>query len=559
MRLAFTSDRVSFLSRLLFGLLLLAIPIFSALTLTSCKPTQTVVEAATKEGILLLGIDSELTALDPQLCHTPIDQFIHLALFEGLLNYNPETLAPTPAAASTFEISPDHLTYTFYIRPEAKWSDGALLTSNDFLFAYKRILSPDFPAPDAQKLYPIKNAKAFHLGQISDFSQVGVRAPSDHILQITLEHPLSFFPELVCDLAYYPVPKHIIGAHTAPNALEHWTSLIHLVSNGPFQLKNWHLGKILEVTQNPNYWNHSQVTLNGIHFHPFSSASTEELSFRAGQLHITYSVPSSRVDRYLAEHNPSLRISPHFSNYCYYLNTTRPPLNDPKVRQALALALDRQSLVGPIIKRNQQAAYTFTPPVPGYHVEHPMTENAELARELLAQAGFPNGENFPPLELLFNNSDVNRPVAEAIQQRFKKALNIDILLVNQEWKVFLDNLHHHNFDIARYSIMGDYYDPSAFVDTLTSTSPHNYAQWKSKEYDQLIERSQNTIDTQKRFALMAQAESLMLQEAPVIPIYFRNSGYLIHADVENWYSNYLSLHPYTFVRLKGQIPPKEKH
>jgi oligopeptide transport system substrate-binding protein len=550
MRTAFTSDRASFLSRLLFGLLLLTIPTLSTLTLTSCKPTQTLVETASQNGILLLGTDSELTSLDPQLCHTPIDQYIHLALFEGLLNYNPQTLAHTPATASTFEISPDHLTYTFYIRPEAKWSDGTLLTAQDFTFAYQRILSPDFPAPDAYKLYPIKNAEDFHSGKLTDFSQVGIRAVSDHILQITLERPLSFFPNLVCDLAYYPVPKHITFSSN---------SISNLVYNGPFTLKNWQHNKILETTKNPHYWNRSQVTLNGINFYAFSSASTEELAFRAGQLHITYSVPASRVDRYIAENNPNLRIAPHFSNYCYYLNTARPPLNNPTVRQALALALDRQSLIGTIIKRDQQPAYTFTPHVPDYNVAYHMTENVELARELLAKAGFPDGENFPALELLFNNSDVNRPIAEAIQQRFKKVLNIDIVLVNQEWKVFLHNLHNHNFDIARYSIMGDYYDPSAFVDTLTSNSPHNYAQWKSAEYDRLIEQAQNTLNQQQRFDLMAQAESLMLQQAPALPIYFRNTGYLIHPNVENWFSNYLNLHPYTFVKLKTQLTEKVTH
>ncbi|MGE9296577.1 MAG: peptide ABC transporter substrate-binding protein, partial [Puniceicoccales bacterium] len=523
-----------------------------------CQPRETPVERANRERILLRANGTEPSALDPHLVTGVSEHNIISALLEGLTRPNAETLEPEPGVAESWEISDDGRVYTFHLRDNARWSNGDPVTADDFVFAYRRILSPKLGAYYAALLYPIQNAEAYHLGDLDDFAQVGVKALDTHTLEITLAEPTPYLLSLMTHYTWFPVhPPTILKHGDIDQRASRWTRPGNYVGNGPFVLKEWNVHELVDVERNPEYWDRDNLWLNGVRFLPIDNLNTEERAFRAGQIHMSYALPLQKVDHY-REHQPeTLFIAPYLGVYYYAINVRNPPLNDVRVRRALALAINRESIAENVLRAGQQPAYHFTPPkTAGYTAEAGLPvgyeENLAEARNLLAEAGFPNGEGFPEIELLYNTSESHKTIAEAVQRMWKTELGINARLINQDWKVYLQSRQEGNFEVVRAGWIADYVDPSSFLDLMASWSGNNVSGWASEEYDRLIREAATAQNREERYAIFKQAESILMDEVPVIPVYFYVSAYLINPAVKGWHPNILDKHPYQAIRLESE-------
>ncbi len=515
--------------------------------LMACKGKERLVDQATAEGILLLSNAVEPSSLDPQKATGVSDGRIFLALFEGLVGLHPKTLEPEGAVAERWTLSDDGCTYTFFIRPEAKWSNGDPVTAQDFLFSFERLLNPTSTASHATTLYPLIGAEAYHTGSTHDFATVGIKALDTHTLELKLNSPIPYFITL---LAYHPLaPLH---QATLEAYGDHWMDPAHSVTNGPFRLTKWKVNEVIEVEANPYYWNKAALHLKGIHFLPIESRQTEERAFAAGQLHITSGVSGPSFERYVKENSPLLRTHPYLATAFYLINTERPPLNDWRVRKALNLSLCRQDITTHVLRRGQLPACSLVPPTTSHYTPpSPFTENIKEAQLLLAEAGFPEGKGFPSITLSYNTSEERQLLAQAVQGMWQEHLGINVILENQEWKSFLAARSQGNFDLCRGDWVGDYNDPTTFLDLFRSDAAFNQTSWKNAHYDSLLNQALLVKDNDKRMHKLQEAEAYLLENAPIIPLFFLNWSALVHPNVQGWYDNVLDYHPYQAVLLKA--------
>jgi len=510
------------------------------------------VDIARERGILLVGNGSDPATLDPHLASGTPEHHIFDALFEGLVTTAPDDPdANAPGAAERWQTE-DFVHWTFHLRQDARWSDGTPVTARDFLFAYERILTPALAADYAPLLYALRNAEAFNTGKITDFSQVGVEAPDDHTLRFILKGPAPYLPSMLKHYAWYPVPRHVIERHgRMTDRVSPWTRVGNYTGNGPFRLKEWRLNHYLAVERNPHYWDAASVRLNGIHFFPIVSDATEERAYRDGQLHATLTVPLAMIPAY--RQTPDCRVDPLLSVYFYRCNVTRPPLNDPRVRRALALALDRQGLTDNILRAGQQPALGFVPPgcAEGYTTPRVLEFNPELARRLLAEAGFPEGRGFPEMEILINTSEAHRVIAEAVQEMWKKHLKVRVGVRNEDWGVYLESQRKLSFSLSRAGWVGDFLDPSTFLSIWRTGDGNNNTGWSHPEYDGLLDASAREGDPVKRFELLGRAERLLLNELPILPVYWYVHTWLKRPEVRGWPPSVLDSRCYKAIHLEA--------
>ena len=520
---------------------------------TSCQRAETDVEKGTRLQILHKGNGPEAQDLDPHLVNSVASLNIISALLEGLVSEDPHDLHPVPGIAERWEISPDGKTYTFHLRQDAKWSNGEPITTRDFVDSYRRILSPKLGSPIAYMLYPVLNAEAFNKGKIDNFEQVGFRALDERILEITLASPTPYFLSLLNHYSWFPVHIPTIARYgPAFERGSRWTKPGRYVGNGPFTLEEWRLNSRVRVKKNPSYWDAQTVTLNEIVFHTIDSIDVEERAFRSGQLHVTDSIPINRIDRYRRGKNPEfLRIDPYLGTYFFRVNVTRPGLDNRLVRRALAMAIDRQAIVERVWRGGQLPASCFTPPnTAGYTCQASIPYDVDRARQTLAQAGYPNGRGLPPIEILFNTSENHKLTAEAIQQMWRQNLNVNATLLNQEEKVYFDSRRTMNYQIIRSTWISDYVDPNSFLDLWVTKGTNNQTGWSNPDYDWLIAEASRTGDQALRSAAFQKAEALLLDEAPILPVFFYTHAFLIRPNVKGWHPTILDHHPYKYVRLE---------
>lgn len=519
--------------------------------LCGCDSRRTNVERGNAARELYFGIGTEPAGLDPHLITGLTELHVTVALFEGLATFNSETSELEPGVARSWEISEDGLTYTFHIDPKARWSNGDRVTSQDFLYSFQRILSPALGGPYAYMLFDMKHAEAFNKGELKDFSKVGARAPDEATLVIEIKQPTPYFLSLLTHYTWWPVHPPTIEKHGGmTERISEWTKPENFVGNGPFTLESWRINSSLFAKKNPLYRDPDSVWLNGIHFLPIQ-VDTEERAFRAGHLHLTSTVLPHRIDWYRKNMPERMRFDTALGVYYYMLNTSREPLNDPRVRKALAYSINREAIAEHVLKAGQKPAYHFTPPNTGgsYNAEARLVYDPELARKLLAEAGYPEGKGFPEFEILYNTSEAHRSIAVAIQQMWKQELGIDVKLFNQEWKVYLSTRESGEFDILRAAWFGDYDDPNTFLSLGESDNGNNHTNWNNPKYDGLIEDAGREQDPEKRLRIFQEAEAILLEEMPVVPIYFYVTSRLIHPSVRGWHPNILDYHPYQAVRL----------
>ncbi len=520
--------------------------------LAGCGGGENNVTSGNRDGILHWGNGTDPQELDPHIVTGVPEHNILTALLEGLVLKDPATLEPIPGVAERWEISDDGKIYTFYLRDNARWSNGDPVTANDFAWSWWRALQPALGNQYAYMYFPIKNAEAYLKREIDNFDDVGVKVIDDHTLQVELTNPTPYFLQLLDHYSMFPVHRATIEKFGKPDERGSlWTRPGNFVGNGPFQLKDWQLNKLVAVERNPHYWDAETVKLNEIHFHPTENVTTEERMFRAGQLHRTASIPIDKVEVYRQDNPQLLYAKPYLGNYFYRFNIKKPHLADKRVRRALAMAIDRQQIVDHVTKGGEVPADTFTPPdTLGYSAKPGFEFNPEKARELMAEAGYPNGEGFPVTELLYNTSEGHRKIAVAIQQMWHKYLGVNITLNNQDWKVYLNSVDRGDYAIARAGWIGDYVDPNTFLDMWVTDGGNNRTGWSNARYDELVLKlAPEAKDRESRYRLLREAEAILLDAMPVIPIYIYTSKSLVQPSVKGLQPNLLDYTLYKTIWL----------
>ena len=518
--------------------------IVSLLFIYSCSNAISPVDSGLENKVFHFGNGAEPQGLDPHIVTGVPEHHLLIGLCEGLTTSNPKGGSSFPGAAQSWDISEDGTTYTFYLQKNGKWSNGDQVTADDFVWSWKRILTPSLGSQYPDMLYYVKGAAEYHTGVINDFNDVGVKALDDFTLEVTLNNPTPFFLGLLSHYSTWPVHKETVLQHGAIDDRNgQWTRPGNFVCNGAFKLKTWELNNKIIVEKNENYWDSKTVQLNEIHYYPVANQMTEDRMFRAGQLHVTSSLPSQKCSSYIEEKNPNLRIDPYMGTYFYRFNVNNPALVDSRVRKALAYSVNRKQIVEKVTKCGQIPAYSFTPPGSnGYEPDTEIPFNPDLAKQLLAEAGYDESNPFPKLEILFNTNEDHRKVALAVQQMWQQNLGIDIELVNQDWKVYLNREMIGDFQVSRAGWIGDYEDPNTFLDTLRPNRGNNKTGWENPEYDELVELANSNNNQDDRYELLMKAERILIDDMPIVPLYTYVRVYQLSSDVKGYFPNYLDHH-----------------
>lgn len=490
-----------------------------------------------KEQVLHIGNGAEPKELDPARATGAIEGQIINNLFEGLTSVDPYENDPVPGMAESWTISTDGLTYIFKIRKDAKWSDGKDLTADDFVYSWQRALAPKTASEYAYQLFYIKNGKEINEGKKKP-ETLAAKAIDRNTLEVKLDSPTPFFLHLTAFQTLMPTPKHIVEKYN-----DTWTAEGKMVSNGPFKLSEAKLNQHIKVIPNNFYWDKNNVKLKAIYFYPTENKNTEEKSFKTGKLHITSTVPSLLIPEYESQakkdpKNPGpFRVAPLFASFYLRLNTKRKPFDDPRVRRALAITIDRKQIVERVTRGGKIPATSFTPHIGAYTFKGslPASVNEAVIKEaksLLAQAGYPNGANMPKIDLLYNTDEDNKRIVVAIQQMWHKNLGIQVGLFNQEWKVYLDSITNMNYDIARSRWIGDYPDVNTFLDLFVTNGGNNETGWSNKKYDEYVHLASLANNQNERFALFEKAETILMNELPLIPIFTYTNVKLVANSVK---------------------------
>ncbi len=486
-------------------------------------------------GTLRIGNGGEPKSLDPHVVTGIIEERLLSSMFEGLVNLDFETMQPIPGVAETWDVSDDGLVYTFHLRADARWSNGDPVTADDFVYSWRRVLTPALAAEYAYLLYPIENAEAFNSGTLTDFDGVSVSAPDPRTLVVKLRAPTPYFLTLQIHFSFYPVHRVTIEKFAAETRRDTaWTRPGNLVSNGPFVLKTWTPNKEITVEKNPHYWDVANVTPDRVVYLPIQDPSTEERLFRAGELDVTNQLPVSKISDYQAREPETLVISPIIATEFIRFNTTREPFNNRWVRLAFACAIDRKAIVEHVMRGGQTPTLTFVPPnLDGYEFGKESGETVashsfvpDAARKWLAEAGYPNGEGFPEVALIYDTNDNNRRYCEALQNMWLKNLGVRVQLQNMDGKSWLSAMMNLDYDMARSFWVADYPDASNFLEMFYATSGNNRTGFADAEYEAALRDAAKSISHAERHRLYETAESRLLAAAPITPVYFQTRAFL---------------------------------
>ena len=504
--------------------------------------------AASSRQVFTYINGSEPRYLDPGL-NTALDAAnIIINVFEGLTRVDAKGRT-VPGMAEKWTVSKDGLTYTFYIRKNAKWSDGKPVTAYDFEYAWKRALDPNTGSEYAYQLFYIKNGQKFYEGK-AKASDVGVKALNRTTLQVTLEAPTPYFIDLTNFPTYFPVRKDIVQKYGDKWATDPKT----YIGNGPFKMTKWVHNSYIELEKNNNYWDAKSITLQKMILKLSNDNNANLMAFTAGQVDGAEGIPTEEIPRLKRE--GKIKIAPLIGTYYYLVNCKKPPFTDKRVREALSLAIDRTRIVN-LLKAEQKPATGFVPyGIKGISKDFreesgnflPVTADLAKAKKLLAEAGYPNGKGMPEIEIIYNTDEGHKKVAEAIQNMWKQ-LGINVKLSNMEWKVLLERRQKKDYMVARDGWVGDYNDPMTFLDLFTSYSGNNNTNWSNKQYDSLIEKAKKEVDTKKRMQYMIQAEKILMQDYAIIPIYFYTKVYLLKDYVKNYYISPLGFNYFMYAKI----------
>lgn len=459
-------------------------------------------------------------SIDPAFARSSLENLVAPNLFEGLMNYPEADGPPIPGVAERFEVSGDGLTYTFHLRADAKWSDGRPVVAADFDYAWRRVLDPATGAPYADILYVIDGAEDFHAGRNADPKTIGIEAVDPRTLRVRLRHPAPYFPELTAFFTYLPVPRRAVEAHG-----DRWTRPGNIVTNGAFRLESHAYGARMVLTKDPTYWAAAQVGVDRIEIRFVNEGSTVANLVETGDLDWTGLVDLPSVRLPVLRRSPMFRSDPWMATHYLRLNTTTPPFDDPRVRQAVALALDREALAE-MARGGRAPAVGFVPPMPGWTLPVKRDMQIARARALLAEAGF--GEQKPlTFRLHFPNDELRRLLAQLVAAQLEKHLGAKVETWTEEFRVYLQTQDRLGYQASISRWAADYADPSTFLEMWTTASLHNKTGWKDAAYDAVIAEAQRTVEAEPRRVLLARAEQRVLGEAPIVPLVYGAKAFLL--------------------------------
>ena len=467
--------------------------------------------------VFINGAESEL--LDPALSTAQATSRPMYALYEGLAAMD-QTGTPQPGVAERWDISPDGRVYTFHLRRNAKWSNGDPVIAPHFLYSWRRTLTPETAAEYSYQLHYIHGARDFNEGKLKDFAQVGVRVIDDYTLEVTLDNPTPFFLDLCAFATLLPVHPPTVEKYSD------WSSNgAHFCGNGAFTLKEWRLFDRIRLVKNPHYWNKAKIGMNSIDILPATRPNTAFNFYATGIADLLMDkglAPTALIDKLRTRQD--FHAAPFLGNYFFRFNVTHKPFDDPRVRRALCLAIDKKMLTDKITRAGEVPATSFVPPGAGQGYQPPpgYERDVELAKKLLADAGFPGGEGFPRFNYLYRaDSDVDQDIAVELQNLFRETLGLRMELMRQEWTVYLQTQSKLGYDLCRSSWVGDYNDPNTFLDMFVTDGGNNRTGWSSARYDALIADAAREVDREKRFAIFRDAEQMLVTtEAPICPLYY---------------------------------------
>lgn len=566
---------------------------------------------------------TEIKSVDPaKITGQPEGRIVN-ALFEGLVNWHPETLEPIPGVAEHWEISEDGRQYTFYLRSDARWSDGSPVTAEDFVYSFRRTLDPFTASEYTQQLWYITNARKYNgggsalqagdpveieleeqpagarafargkllrgellgveqLGEgdrveriftvsihgqteryttsqgamagdvqlckqvLFDFEHVGIKAAAELELRLTLEEPTPFFLQLTGFYPLFPVNQKCVDTHGYPQ----WTRAENIVSNGAFVLKERRIRDRIRMVKNPHYWNRDQVQLNSVDALAVESDATALNLYMTGEVDWIPRIPPTVIQPLQKENRDDLKIAPYLVTEFYRINTTKPPLNDVRVRRAMGLAINRREIVETVTQAGEVPALSLVPPgMPNYESPQFPGYDPEMAKQLLAEAGYPGGRGFPKIDILYNASDTAAAVAQLIQAQWGSTLGIDIGPRQEEWNSFLTSQQLMQYTIARSGWIGDYSDPNTFLEMFVTGSPFNQTGWSNTRYDELIQQAKSESDPAKRMQIFYEAETILLEEMPIIPLFNGMSKNMVRSYVRGFYPNIQDTHPLSAISI----------
>ncbi|GIP37741.1 dipeptide-binding protein DppE [Paenibacillus sp. J31TS4] len=497
----------------------------------------------TKAKILLYNNLKEPTSLDPPIGFDMASYDILNNAMEGLTRLG-KNQTPEPAVAKEWKMSPDGKTYTFTLR-DTKWSNGDPVKASDFEFAWKRMLDPKLASPAAPLAYIFEGAEAYNSGKGSA-DDVKIKATDDKTLEVKLAQPSPWLISMVANPAFFPVHKATVEKNPK------WAGeAATIMSNGPFKITEWKHDSELKMVKNENYWDAGAVKLTGVTFKMVNDSNTEYQLFQSGELH-TSAVPSDMSDKLFAENK--VKVEDSAGTYFYRFNTTMKPFDNVNIRKAFAMAVDRQKIVDLVTKQKQKPAEGFVSfglkepsgndfrKAGGTLVKFDAAEAKKLLEKGMAEAGY---KTLPEVTLTYNTNDLHQKIAQTLQAMFKENLGVDIKLANKESKVLTDEQKKLQLQLSRSSFLPDFADPINFLDGYQTGNPMNRTGWSNAQYDKLIKDAYSEPDDTKRFKLMHDAEKLLMDEMPILPLYFYSSAYLQSDKVDG-----IVRHAYGYIDFK---------
>lgn len=503
--------------------------------------------------VIINGAEPE--SLDPALVTGQADLRVAGTLFEGLTRYNARTGEPEPGLAARWEISPDRMVYTFYLRPDAVWSTGEPITADDVVYSWRRVLNPLTAAEYAGQLFFLKNAEAYNRGAITDPAQVGVHALDARTVRAELHSPIPFFLSLCAHPTLAVVPRQ-----TIERLGDQWLAARPLPVSGAYELVHWRLNDKIRLRKNPRYWDAAHTHCAVVDILPITSPATALNLYETGAADIIWDknlVPGELVELLLQR--PDFHAFDYLGTYFLRFNVTRPPFDDVRVRRALAQAIDKQRLKEKILKGGERLATHQTPPgVAHYQPPEGLPYDPQQARRLLAEAGFAGGAGFPTFTYLFNagsggGTRLDAKIAVELQDMWQRELGVRAELRQMEWKVYLAAQRRLEYDVCRSSWIADYNDANTFLDMFMSQNGNNRTGWKNARYDALMRSANQEADPTRRAEILRQAETLLVrEEVVVLPLYFY-AGFFAYdpAQLDGVHPNVVDEHPIRAIRVKS--------
>ncbi len=517
---------------------------------TGCRPS-----FQRADLVILNGAEPE--SLDPHLVTGQADGRIVMALFEGLTRFDPRTAQPMPGLAERWEISDDGCVYTFHLRTNAAWSTGEPIVAEDVVWSWRRILSPETASDYVGVLFYLKNGEAFATGKLKEFDQVGVRALDARTLRVQLESPAAFFLDLCCFQPFAVVPRQRIERHG-----DRWLHARPFMASGAYTLDSWRLNDRVRLRKNPRYWDAANTQSAVIDLLSGVVPATALNLYLSGAVDIVWDkelVPPDLIDK--LKERPDFHIAPSLGNYFIRVNVTRTPFDDPRVRRALALVIDRDRIVSRITKGGERVAYCVSPPgiANGTKVYEPpwgLRPDPDLARQLLAEAGYPQGRGFPTVTYTYNTQESHRKIGVELREMWGRELGLRVELRQLEWKAWLRAQSMLDYDLVRSSWVGDYNDPNTFLDLFMSENPNNRTGWRNPAYDRILRQANAETDPARRQELLCAAETILVeQDLPVLPLFFYvNMEFFDPARVTGIHENIRSEHPLRVIRRIASAP-----